>query len=143
MGSPPKQKRKKRIKDGNKTASPEELRLTAIGILWEVVTKRTIDSEEYIVEIEKYKTKWEQKNPGKKWDGRVPRRYCVTLKDGTTANVDTWVNYQKRKRKKRIKAGNKKASPEEIPTDIGILWEVVTKRTIDLKSTLLKLKNKN
>ena len=108
-----KRKRKKRIKDGNKTASPEEERLTNIGILWEVVTKRTIDSEEYIDEIEKYKTKWEQKNPGKKWDGHVPESYSVTLKDGTTANVGNWVKKRKQKRKKRINDGNKKASPLE------------------------------
>merc|ERR1711907_931187 len=114
-----KKKRKKRINDGNKKASPEEIRLNDIGILWKV---RTIDSKEYIVEIEKYKTKWEQKNPGKKWDGRVPQSYSVTLKDGTTANVGSWVHWRKQKRKKRIKDGTKKASPEEERlTAIGIL----------------------
>ena len=34
-----KQKRKERIKDGNKTASLEEERLNDIGILWEVRKK--------------------------------------------------------------------------------------------------------
>ena len=108
-----KQKRKKRINDGNKTASPEEIRLTDIGILWEVVTKRTIELEEYIVEIEKYKTEWETENLGKKWDGKVPRNYSVTLEDGTTANVGITVDRHKQNRKERIKAGNKKETPEE------------------------------
>ena len=122
-----KQKRKKRLKDGSDTIeSPVEKRLTEIGILWEVVTNRTIGLEEYIAEIVEYKKKWETEHPGKEWDGHVPGKYSVTLNDGTKANVGRWLDAQKQKRKKRLNdRSNTTESPEEKRlNEIGILWEV-------------------
>ena len=54
----------------------------------------------------------------------MPVSYSVTLKDGTTANVGTWVAGHKHKRKKRIKDGNKRHRQRKTTHDIGILWEV-------------------
>ena len=127
-----KQKRKKRLNDGsNTTESPEEQRLNEIGILWEVKKAKVKDRKrKYIAEIVEYKKKWEMEHPGKKWDGRVPRRYSVTLNDGTKANVGRWLDDQKKKRKKRLNdRSNTTESPQEKRlNEIGILWEVVWKK---------------
>merc|ERR1711871_1251897 len=112
----------------------EEKRLDEIGLLWEV---RQITLEEYINEIIKYKQTKEREHPGRPWDGNVPQRYSVTLDDGTNANVGTWVNDQRQKRKKRLRDGKEEIPMEEKRLDeIGLLWEV---RQITLEEYINKI----
>merc|ERR1712054_703446 len=112
-------KRKKRLRDGKEEIPMEEKRLDEIGLLWEVVTARNITLEEYINEIIKYKEEKEREHPGRPWDGNVPDKYSVTLDDGTKANVGTWVNRQRKKRRKRLRDGK-----EEIPMEEKRLDEI-------------------
>ena len=87
-------------------------------------------NRKYIAEIVEYKKKWKTEHPGKKWDGNVPSKYSVLLNDGTKANVGTWLNTQKQKRKKRLNdRSNTTESPQEKRlNEIGILWEVLRKK---------------
>jgi uncharacterized tellurite resistance protein B-like protein len=134
--------RKKRLRAGGiEEKSYAEQRLDSIGILWDFVTARKIEVDEYIDEIIKYKERQEQNHPGKAWDGHVPSKYSVTLEDGTTANVGAWLGHRKRKRKKRLRDGiEKKFEFEERLDEIGILWEVVTERarTIELEKYIVR-----
>jgi hypothetical protein len=135
-----KKERKRRLENGIQEKSPTEERLDEIGILWEVVTKRTIEVEEYIAEIVKYKETQEEKHPGKEWDGNVPQKYSPTLDDGTTAKVGTWVNHRKTERRRRLENGiQEKSLAEEQLDEIGILWEVVTKRTIEVEEYIAEI----
>ena len=127
-----KQDKKKRLRNGIQEKSLAEKRLDDIGILWDV---RAVEVEEYIAEIVKYKDRQERLYPGKPWDGHISQSYTVTLKDGTTANVGTWVRDRKTSRRKRLDKGIKEKSLAEKRLDeIGILWEVIkTTRSIEVE----------
>ena len=123
--------RRKRLAKGIVEKSLAEKRLDEIGILWEVRdvrTKRTIEVDEYMAEIVKYKEAEEQQHPGKPWDGHVPKRYSVTLEDGTEAHVGAWVYSRKTARRKRLEKGiEEKSLAEKRLDEIGIVWEAITK----------------
>ena len=85
-----------------------------------------------VCEIVKYKERQEQEDPGKPWDGHVPAQYCVTLEDGTKANVGAWMNCRKRDRKNRLRNGfEEKSLAEERLDAIGILWEARARIEVD------------
>ena len=70
-----------------------------------IIEKRTIEVDEYMAEIVKYKEAEEQKHPGKPWDGNIPYKYSVTLEDGTEACVGEWVYMRKMARRNRLAKG--------------------------------------
>ena len=69
-----------------------------------------LSPEVYITLICEYKQEQERKNPGKKWDGRMPRPYSVDMYNGIRVNVGEWLCGQRLKYAKRIKDNNKEES---------------------------------
>ena len=107
----------------------------------QLTVTRAIKVDKYLAEIVKYKERQEQEDPGKPWDGHVPALYCVTLEDGTKANVGAWVNCRKMDRKNRLRNGfEEKSLAEERLDAIGILWEARARtRTIEVDEYLAEI----
>ena len=80
-----------------------------------------LSPEVYITLICEYKQEQERKNPGKKWDGRMPRPYSVDMYNGIRVNVGEWLCGQRLKYAKRIKDNNKEESwTEKRLREIGV-----------------------